>query len=74
MLEHHGECTGRWELTGVIGAGRLRCSECGAAYEASAVNTAAAFEDNYLGARMRELSAEGQLLLAGEGPAGSERT
>ena len=72
MLEHKRECTGRWELTGVVGAGQLRCSRCGAAFAASAVNTAAAFEDNYLGARMRELSAEGQLLLAGEGPTGPE--
>ena len=29
---------------------------------------------NYLGARMRELSAEGQLLLATEGPAGPGRS
>ena len=72
MLEHERECTGRWELTGVIGAGRLRCSGCGAAFPATAANTAAAFEDNYLGARMRELSAEGQLLLAGEGRSGPQ--
>ena len=66
MIEHRGECVGRWELTGVISEGLIRCAACGAEHPASPGNTTSAFEDNYLGARLRELAEEGMSLLQNE--------
>lgn len=70
MIEHKGECTGRWALSGVIADGLIRCPQCGATHAATPENTTAAFEDNYLGARLRELSQEGGALLEAERKSG----
>lgn len=65
-MEHRGECTGRWELAGVIADGVIRCSECSAAHAATPEHTTRAFEDNYMGARLRELAESGRELLEAE--------
>ena len=62
-MDHLRECVGRWELSGVIAEGTIRCSVCGATFPATASNTTAAFEGNYLGSRLRELAEEGARLL-----------
>lgn len=60
MLEHGKErCTGNWRLVGTGEERRIRCEDCGAAYEPTPENRLSAIDENYAGIYLRRLTAEG---------------
>jgi hypothetical protein len=71
LLEHRGECTGRWRVS--TRENVIACRRCGAEYACSDERRFAVSFENLMGMKLRELAFTGHAILRSErGPAGPE--
>jgi hypothetical protein len=64
LLEHRGECTGRWRVSAQLNV--ISCSRCGAEYPWSDERRFAVTFENIMGIKLCELACDGRKILRAE--------